>query len=72
LGLSEDLVVGSNRSSFALPVIQRQLTNLFNTDDTLMNFEIKSITIDTDELFITFVINTVRGNLQENTIIIKG
>lgn len=72
LGISEELVVGSNRSTFALPVIQRQISNLFNTDDSFLNFEIQTLTVDTDAVYITFVVNTVRGNLAPSTLIIKG
>jgi len=70
-GISEDLVVGTNRSQLSLPILQRQLKGLFSTDDTFMDFQINSIDIESDALFMSFSVNTVRGELLENIISVQ-
>jgi len=63
LGITEELVVGTNASSLAFPIIQRQLNQLFSTDDTLLDFSVVNTAFVDDAVFITFSVNTFRGSL---------
>lgn len=57
-GLQQELVIGSNRASLNFPIIIRQMTEAFKTDDSLKNFSIISIQVVGDSLQINFQVQT--------------
>lgn len=61
LGYNESLVTGNTQGTVSLPILQRQLLNIFNTDDSLSSFKISRIEFEQDALFLDFEINTTRG-----------
>jgi hypothetical protein len=66
LGVRTDLVVGGNMAIINSPVIKRQLYLLFNTDDSLIDFKVESITQNSDSVDFKFSVNTIRGLLIES------
>lgn len=67
LGLQSQLMVGSNRTSLNFPIIERDLRNVFSTDDTLKDFQLTSLTKDQDNVLIDFQVYTRLNELQELT-----
>lgn len=63
LGLQESVTVGSNRNSFSSPLITRQMTKVFDTDDSLKDFKILGLTNNQDSVLIQFKVNTVAGDI---------
>ncbi len=68
LGYNPSLVVGSTRGIVSLPVFQRQLLNVFKTDDSFVNYKITKLAFEEDAFILDFEINTVRGELLQKTI----
>lgn len=58
LGLQSTLVVGGNRALMNFPVIIRQLTEVFESDDTFKQFTVNSLSIEQDNLFSDFKVFT--------------
>lgn len=67
LGVDESLVVGSNRGNLTTPIIQRDLLNVFNTDDSFKDFKITSISFEQDSFLMSFTVKTVRGDLIDTS-----
>lgn len=67
LGLQEEVYVGSNRIYFNTPILIRQLSESFLTDDTLLDFQINEIRVDQDNFFIDFQVRTILGELLNLT-----
>jgi len=57
-GLQSEIVVGISQSSLNFPIITRQLTETFNSDDSLRNFLITNLKIESDNLLIDYQIET--------------
>lgn len=57
-GLQSSVVVGGTRASLNFPVISRQLTETFASDDTFKNFTITQIGVINDTLSIAFTVQT--------------
>lgn len=58
LGLQTSVAIGGSRSALNFPIIVRQLTEAFSTDDTLKNFKVNQIKIDQDNLSCDFDVMT--------------
>lgn len=57
-GLQSSIVIGSNKGTLNFPIITRQMTDVFQTDDSLRDFTIQSIKVDQDSLLIDYVVQT--------------
>jgi len=70
IGYDESLVVGSSRGAVNFNILQRQLINIFNTDDSFTNFQITNISFKDDSVYLEFKINTIRGEILNKTLTI--
>lgn len=57
-GLQTAVIIGGNRASLNFPVISRQMTATFASDDTLQGFTIKEIKVVNDTLQINYQVST--------------
>lgn len=57
-GLQTTLVIGSNSASLNFPVIRRQLSDSFSTDDTFTSFNITSIQVTNNSLLVAYQVQT--------------
>lgn len=57
-GLQSNLVVGGNRALLNFPIIIRQLSEVFATDDTLQNFNVQNIEFQQDNLTASYEVET--------------
>lgn len=64
LGFNPKLVVGSNISSLNYPILFRQLTQVFKSDDTIKSFSILSISRIQDATFINFSVESQLGTVE--------
>lgn len=71
-GLSQAFIVGSNINLLTFPTIIRQMTNTFNTDDTVKSFSIVSIDREQDAVFITFDIENRLGDIDQISTILSA
>jgi hypothetical protein len=62
-GLQSSVAIGSNRNLLNFPIIGRQLTENFSSDDTLKNFKMVELKIKEDNLLISFSVETRLGEL---------
>ena len=69
-GLQSSVVVGGNRAALNFPIIIRQQTETFNTDDSLKNFTINSINIQDDNVFVDYQVQTRLNETYDGQIII--
>lgn len=53
-GLQTEVTVGANRALLNFPIIIRQMTQTFASDDTLKNFTVKAMSYEEDNLLITY------------------
>lgn len=58
LGLQSAVAIGGTRSALNFPIIIRQLTQVFSSDDTLKNFKVNQIKIEQDNLLVDFTVMT--------------
>lgn len=58
LGLQSTVVVGSNRAIFNFPIISRQLSETFESDDSIKNFQILDLSVEQDNVAISFSVKT--------------
>lgn len=58
LGLQTAVAVGGTRAVLNFPIIIRQLTQTFSSDDTLKNFKVNEIKADQDNLFVNYDVMT--------------
>lgn len=70
IGYDESLAVGTSRGAVNFNILQRQLINIFNTDDSFANFQITNISFKDDGVYLEFKINTVRGEILNKTLTI--
>ena len=68
IGFNESLVTGTTRGTIGLPVLQRQLLNIFRTDDTFTDYKITNLEFNKDAFILEFEINTVRGKALSKTV----
>ncbi len=64
-GINPSLIVGTNVNSISYPVLFRQLTSLFKTDDTIKSFVIEKINRVSDSLSIDFTVESRLGDVQQ-------
>ena len=64
LGITEDLVVGRNVSSYNIPIIIRELNALFKQDDTIARFSVKDTRREQDSLVCTIEVMSVIGESE--------
>lgn len=57
-GLQSSIIIGGNRALMNYPIIIRQMTQTFSTDDTLKNFTVKNIAFEQDNLLISYEVET--------------
>ena len=57
-GLQQEIIVGSNRAALNFPIIIRQMTEIFKTDDSFKNFSVLSIEVSGTQLRITYQVQT--------------
>ncbi|MBV7533762.1 hypothetical protein [Chitinophaga sp. sic0106] len=69
-GLQTAVIIGGNRASLNFPVISRQMTATFQSDDTLQDFSIKEIKVVNDTLQINYQVSTRLNETIEASIII--
>ena len=63
-GINPKLIVGSNISSLNYPILFRQLTQVFKTDDTIKSFSIVNINRIQDAVFINFSVESQLGSVE--------
>lgn len=69
-GLQPDIVAGANRASLNFPVINRQMSAAFATDDSLKNFTITNIQVQGVGLSIEFAVNTRLNESISNKVLV--
>lgn len=69
-GLDRKLGVGSNLSSFAYPLITRQILDSFRTDDTFATISLKSIENNQDSISFLFQIEPKQGDVFDNRVLL--
>lgn len=57
-GVDRSIAIGSNLGSLSIPTVIRQYNEVFGTDDSLVNFNIKEFFYNNGSLFITFEVST--------------
>lgn len=67
LGLQSTVIVGGNQALLNFPVIIRQLTETFQSDDTLKEFQINTIKLEQDNLLSEFQVKTRLNEIYEDT-----
>lgn len=67
LGLQSTVVVGGNQALLNFPVVIRQLTETFQSDDTLKEFQINTIKLEQDNLLSEFQVKTRLNEIYKNT-----
>lgn len=67
IGIQENMFIGSNRIYFNTPILIRQLTENFTTDDTLIDFQVKEIRLEQDNFFVNFQVRTILGEILNLT-----
>lgn len=70
LGLRTSVAVGGNRAALNFPIIDRQMSATFLSDDTLKGFRINSIKVDQDNLLVEFQVKTRLDEIQSREIIL--
>lgn len=63
-GINEKIAIGSNIASLAFPILLRQLSELFRTDDTIKSFVVNDIKRQQDAIYLSF---NVESRLGETT-----
>lgn len=58
MGVSPDLVIGSNIGVLSVPFLVREMVQTFQTDDTLLNFRINNVEVQGSSLFVEFEVET--------------
>lgn len=66
-GIESSIVVGSNRSNIAYPILYRQLYSTFRKDDTLKSLSITNISSEKQALIIEFSVETRLGEQLTQT-----
>jgi hypothetical protein len=69
-GLQREVTIGGTRAMLNFPVIGRQMSETFATDDSLKNFQITDMVIDQDNLLINFQVQTRLNETQEGDIVV--
>lgn len=70
LGLQSSLTIGGTRAMLNFPIIFKQMSEIFATDDTLKNFTITKFYVEGTTLYADFTVETRLGELIEKTVAI--
>ena len=70
IGYDETLVVGQSRGIVNFSILQRQLMNIFSTDDSFKDFKITDLKFDRDAVILQFEISTILGETLVKTLTI--
>lgn len=70
LGLQSSVTIGGNRAMLNFPVIVRQLTETFSSDDTLKDFQVDLLSLEQDNLSIDYQVKTRLNELQPGNILL--
>ena len=70
MGLQRSIFVGSNQTQFNFPILNRQMSETFNSDDSLKDFKIDNIEFESDVANISYSVKTRLGEvINESTIL---
>lgn len=69
-GVQSAIVVGGSKASLNFPIINRQIIETFNTDDSLKNFTINKIEVERDNLLIDYQVETRLGETLSGQVFI--
>jgi hypothetical protein len=67
-GVQREVVVGGSRASLNFPIIQRQMAAAFATDDTLKNFTVLNLSVNQDQLFLEYQVQTRLNEIIESDV----
>jgi len=67
IGIQKDFFLGSNYNIFSVPVLTRQLNENFKTDKTFTSFVINEFKKESDNFHLSFVVETVFGEIIPNS-----
>jgi hypothetical protein len=70
MGISDNMVIGGNIGVLNVPFIVRQMTETFETDDTLTQLQVKKVETIETSLYIEFDVNTFRSEVESASITI--
>jgi len=68
LGISPELVKGSNVGLLNMPFIIKEMTETFSTDDTMINFKVNNVERKGSALFLIFEVESFRNLIEESKI----
>lgn len=71
LGLQSSVIVGGNRAQLNFPVITRQITQVFASDDSFKSFSIQNLSVKGTVLTLAFQVSTRLNETQTGTIAIS-
>lgn len=60
-GIQQGTFIGGNYALMNFPVLTRQLTDTFATDDTIRSFKVDKLKLSSDKLLLDFTVETVKG-----------
>jgi len=66
-GINPKFIVGSNVNNVTYPIIFRDLTNLFSTDDSIKSFSIVDINRTADSVEISFEVENRKGEISNTS-----
>ena len=64
-GINRKNIIGGNVSLINLPLLVRQMTANFSTDDTIKSFVISDVQRASDALMIIFTVTSVLGDISQ-------
>ena len=70
LGLQKSVIVGSNRALMNFPIIMRQLSESFSSNDTLKEFQVKQIRTEQDNLVVEYSVKTRLNELKTGSMLL--
>lgn len=62
VGIDRKMIVGGNRNTLTLPIVLRQISQLFNSDDTIGGFEVMEVETKQDSISITMLVRSIRND----------
>lgn len=67
LGLQKEMVIGGNRALFNFPIINRQLKETFESDDSLKGFQVTNYSMDQDNVIVDYIIYNRTNDVVNDT-----
>jgi len=65
-GVQSSIVTGGNRATFNFPILTRQMSQVFSSDDTLKDFQVLSLKIEEDNLNLEYQVYTRVDEVEIN------